>query len=347
MDQKFENPQTKIVELTAHLQEPIDKALRVGYPLIDRRNPEAQSALAHFHPDVTPLHSPDSLARVSFDPQKYREPLTNQTMRIALARAANPNDTAYARHGSEHVVFDETIRRLKQTIESREPLDIYWQPIMVQSNLDTHLEFPATRLVIETPPFTRSSARPDPYIEAQVAVKPKQGQIPRELRRIARTEYGTARAILAGLYAGLSPEAIMHALDETNLKQELIARKLPYITNSRASDKSLIRKLEEIMFIELDTKRFVRRSSEAYLSALSILEQAKYLPQNASHIQGFGFSEYADTVTARAVFIGLSEIAQQVAPIAYHDPLRTSYIDTHYGKLATTILATAFIPQEQ
>ncbi len=343
----LENPTNKITELTAHLQEPIDRALHEGFPLVDRRNILATDVLAHFNPDVTPLHSPDSITRVSFDPQKYKEPLTNQAMLITLARAANPEDPTYARHGAEHIVFNESIRRLQHAIESRQPLSIYWEPMVVQSNLDTRQEFRATRLVIETAPFTRSSARPDPYIYAITKVKPKQGKIPQELRKIARGEYGTARAILAGLYTGLSREDLIQTLDESNLKQELIGRKLPYITSTRASDKFLIRKLQDVMFIELDKNRFIRRSSDAYLSALAILEEAKYLPQNASHIPGLGFSEYADTVSARAVFIGLSEIAQQVAPIEYHDPLRTKYINDHYGKQATSILATAFIPQEQ
>lgn len=177
-------------------------------------------------------------------------------------------------------------------------------------------------------------------------VKPKQGKIPQELRKIAREEHGTARAILAGLYAGLTPEAIMQALDEPTLKQELTRQNLPFITNNRPYDKALLRKLAEILFIEVDSKFFVRRSADVFLSALKILQEAKYLPQNASHLEGLSFSEFKDAVTARGVFVGLSEIAQRAGPIEYHDPLRTNYIDSHYGKLATSILASAYITQE-
>lgn len=68
-----EDPQRKSIELTAHLQEPIDKAVRNGFPLVDKRDILANDVLARFDPSITPPHSPNSLTYISFDPQSTEQ----------------------------------------------------------------------------------------------------------------------------------------------------------------------------------------------------------------------------------------------------------------------------------
>ena len=153
MRQPPEDPTRRLTELTAHLQAEIDGKLRQGYPFIGKGGAEAVQVLDRYNPEKTPLLAADSLTYVSFDPTRYKEPLTNQVLQIALSRSANSNDPAYSSHGAEHVVFQEAVKKLTQAIRNRDALTTVWQPHMVKSDTPGMSAIP-----MATPNWTRSVA---------------------------------------------------------------------------------------------------------------------------------------------------------------------------------------------
>ncbi|MBU2459887.1 hypothetical protein KKG44_02090 [Patescibacteria group bacterium] len=345
--------EANVTEMTAHLQAEVDSYIRGAFPLIDASNPEADALLVRYNPDTTPPYLNTSIVHASFYPDGLNDKTDSharQVLQIALGRAADDKDPAYARHAAEHMTFPEAIEALITASEAGEALGVSSVPCIVTVTDDESRKgiFKANRFVIETELFPRRVFRPEPYVYSlNNARKTPQNSIPGFLRKTARqSETGTAQAVLTAMYLGLTPIDIMNALDEKNLKKELLSKTWPYVTRSRGSDWKLLNAIREALMVESDRQFFVRRSSDAYHQAMQLLESGRLLPSDAHKTPGFGYAEIDDMVTARSVWVGVAEIAQKNANLDFADPARTLYIDRRFSGYSTTSLATAYIPQE-
>lgn len=231
------------------------------------------------------------------------------------------------------MTFPEAIKALIAASKSDEKLHASSVPsiITVTDGDRRKGKFKANRFVIETDPFMRRVFRPESYVQAMNASRTHRNALPAFLRKTARqSEAGTAQAILTAVYLGFTPKNIMQALDERNLKAELTRKNRPYVTGSCKSDLQLLNDIRDALMIESGGQFFVRRSSDAYLQAVKLLESGKLLPQNALKMLGFGYAEIDDMVTARSVWVGVAEIAQKNASLEFADPARSAYIDRHF-----------------
>lgn len=339
-------PELKRIEATIHFQQELDEKMRQQFPLIRGGRADAAELLMRFDPNRTPVDRPNSLTFVSFQPKKLTADIVTQNvLAIALQRAADPNDKlTFCHHAAEHVVFEEAVAALIQA-NNQGALGYEWVPQFIKGPTGKP-QYNAQRLKLTTPPFVRDSFRPQPYVEAKEKLVGKPPQtVAKGLRRIAR-ESGVGRALLLAGYAALEAPPIMAALDEEHLKNDLRQKGQFYLTRNRPGDWPFLMEFLEQITIVVGDRRFPRRSPEAYRAALLLLQNRGLIPDKAVEQEGFRFVQMPDEVTAVALLLGMSEIAQREANPEYLDPARINYIDRTYGPLATTIMATAYILED-
>lgn len=337
--------ETEESDATVGFKHELKMLLTKQFPLIRGGRSDAAELLTHFDPQATPPESEYSLRYVAFQPDLLSSNVVTQwVLDIALARAANPGDPAFGLHGyQEHAPFIEVLDTIREA-NRQQRLGYEWIPQYIEDARGKKA-YKAERLLLATPVFERTAFRPQPFVDSQ-QLKDKDAKTTARILRKYTRESGVGRALLVAAYAAVEAHTIMNALGDETLKSELKSARLPYITSNRREDWQLLNELLKAVTATVNNTRYARRTPEAYQEAVLLLENRNILPKRSIEFEGLRFTEVQDQVQAIAIFLGMTEMAQKTADPAFGDPARTKHIDQTYGKLATTILATAFFPDQ-
>lgn len=317
------------VELTALL----DQAVGAHYPTFGRQK------------DALPSFKTRNVPNIAFKVDATNPIDRASILHDALVHATNPEDPAYCAHGAEHRVFGEATSQLMKSVDEF-TASYGWQEIIIPGvdNLPVHKK----RLIVETSPFQRKTARPEPYMLA--AEWKKRGNtvnVTKEMRSRCMTGAdGVASALLAGVFSGMSEEVLLTVFDNKQFQENMLLLKHSknmLLHKKDPKDSMLVRDLQHLLTVQTSNGRQPVFEFDSYTSALALLEKRHFIERNGISRDDLRMREVEEPAIARGVFRGLEEVADKLAPPTLLDPKRTQYIGEKFGKHATTELLTAFL----
>lgn len=324
------------IDATAELTQKLDRYLSETYPYIDAKASNVLSGLK----DREIRYA--SFAVDMEDQEALREILTT-----ALERASDPDDPAFSQHGQEHGTYQESIDKLLDGVEKGE-YNLTFQPLSATVSTTRGKETVRfDRLILESIPYHRVTYRPQALQTAYESMDKVEDDKSRAKRlRQASLENGTPFGVLLGLYSGVSIQGIFKLFGEQNFVKSLREKygsKVKIPTPNRSDDKRMLVALSNAILVEASSGFHPNFSADAYTKGLEVLVNMGWLKSEDANQGAYRMVASTDVAHARAVFFGMTEIAQKSADVKLLDPQRTTHIDRKYKGRAATRLITSFL----
>lgn len=323
------------IDATAELTQKLDHYLAEVYPYIDVRDSASFHALRD-----------KEIRYASFSVDVDQETLKSVLM-TALERASDPNDSAFSPHGQEHGTFQESIDKLLDGVERGE-YNLIFQPLSATVSTIRGKEIVRfDRLVLESAPYHRVTYRPQALQTAYESMDKVEDEKTKARRlKQASLENGIPFGVLLALYSGMSIQNIFKLFGEQNFAKNLrdkYGSKIKIPTPNRGDDKRMLVALSEAILVDSPSGLHPNFSADAYTKGLEILVNMGWLKAEDVNQDVYRMVPSTDVAHARAVFFGMTEIAQKSADAKLLDPQRTTHIDRKYKGRAATRLITSFL----
>ena len=309
------------------------------------------------YPPLT-SHNPQLLSRfkdvrqgarfVSFRPLVEPFQFRNSVLDIALEKGVNHSDPALVSgHGEEHLVFHEVLTAAREAIQQNTAKIYFQDQNSFITKEGTQVYAPIRRLLVETPKYVRFTSRPHPMVEAE-QIQGDENAIKLQLRRIVRERKSIPYALPIGVYKGVNNKLLFEALGNKDFIKTLPFKPAKVLTLNRRDDNIMFHTLYHWLWVtdEQGRLRFPNRSPESFIGALRTLQDYKWITHTEKANPIFGFKEIREQVFGRVVFIGMSEIAQEIVDPRLYGNYRHTYIYDTYGPWSTTRILTAYFPGE-
>jgi len=331
------------------------------FGLIDATEPytkELRLRLSQLYPPLTADHqealgSYKILGRggirfISFRPLSETQKFIKLVLTTALQKGSEHRDPVLiSSHGEEHQTYHEVLSTVREAVLRTIAL-IHMEETNSFYDSNRRLVYaPIRRLVVETPQFDRQTTRPAPLIESFKIPDEQSAQIT-EIRRIAKDKQSLPIAILAAIYKGVSINTLFTALGNKDFITSLPFRPAKYLTVNRREDKIMLHELYHWLWVSDDNDKpiFISRSPDSYFGALQTLQNYRWITQVDRSHPNFGFIPFQERVFGRVVFVGMVEVAQEIASRDFYGEYRHRYILDTYGPWSTTRILTAYFPGE-
>lgn len=330
-------------EATIHLTALLDDQMRQTFPQVDGVNTTYKKYVSG-HEDAPPFVS--FMDRLS---PELRAPVIDR----ALEAAADPEHPAFCEHGSAHTTFYEAIEKLRYFVSELQG-EHRWGTLDVSDLLNiptggSDIGRTKQRFLVETPMFSRISVRPKPFLDASEIGHSTSaiGTLYKQLRRAGAVSVDhMASAILTANFLKLAPEESLTIFGNKEYRERLLGAKFPKAGLVSANNPDHVRMMHALyntLTVPTTGGRVLNYDPEAYKRAVGILEVNNLVKPGAIHREPLRMVQTKDAAFARAVFASAEEKAHRLAPKELLDPVRTKYIEMHYGKHVTSELITAYV----
>ena len=313
----------------------LDKKLSGLYPLVDNGDS-----------DILSLFESGELRFVSFRVKGSVIWTRSRILTKALEKAASQEDgVTYSEHGSEHGVFQESLRRLDSYIKKGSVNEYFQTNIRKFKGVTKTYEYPIERYIIESPHFQRTTARPNPQLYAK-KLRGDEKDITKALRDIS-IQRGIPYAILAALYKGKNDKEIINIFSDKQYRERLMykfGKNVRFVHPTHQEDVVMLRQLSSRLRVVTKTGVYPSYSADDYNTALQILVINGWLTEeDLKKNRFYKFEQTTENPYIRGVFYGMTQFAQKYADENYLDPARSEYIFGKYENIASSRLLTAFM----
>ena len=324
-----------IAETERNIQEAVDRQA----PRITRENYAAFQA--------------GDLPMGRFDIKDSDRQLTAAGIATALTRAKSPEDVLYCRHAAvEHPkTYQEVIDVLldQQRIRSR---NVEFR----RTDAVAGYEYIARRLILEGTEQPKIVYTPAPfaaYYTSFRAIEDQPEVLKENVRALLRKQKDIhpLSTLMSAIYAGLRPFDIVggeprelgRLLAGTEIKENIRKHVGKLDTDKILEINLALRYFFDNLLVEEEETWRPSYDPTRYDATLDYLVTRRLLKKEDRERKEFQFVEQEHVVTARAIFRGISEIAQEMPEARkLHGDARTTELLARYGNEFSTELVTAY-----